>query len=93
VLTFSLVYNEHQLRTYSEEMRRRRYQLKKGQCLYFNLVNYKKALSILVCALNSVDFKEQFDKKGSDVFKYNLILSKDIPTSWDIKQRVDKLKG
>lgn len=74
-------------------MRRRRYQLKKGQYLYFNLVNYKKALSVLVCALNSVDFKEQMEKRPSDAFRFNLILSKDIPTSWDLKQRIDKIKG
>jgi hypothetical protein len=74
-------------------MRRRRYQLKKGQHLYFNLVNYKKALSVLVCALNSADFREQFEKRGGDAFKFNLILTRDIPTSWDLKQRIDKVRG
>jgi hypothetical protein len=73
-------------------MRRRRYQLKKGVFLYFNLVNYKKPLSILVCCLNSPDFKESFEKKPQEVFRFNLILNKDIPTSWDLKQKIDKIK-
>lgn len=93
ILAFNLVYNEPRLKLYCEEMRRRRYQLKKGQHLYFNLVSYKKALSVLVCALNSVDFREQFERKGSEAFRFNLILSRDIPTSWELKQRIDKVKG
>lgn len=67
--------------------------MKKGQYLYFNLVNYRTTISILVCALNSVDFKEQFERKGGEVFKFSLVLTRDIPTSWDLKQKIDKIKG
>ena len=54
-------------------MRRRSYQLKKGQHLYFNLVSYKKALSVLVCALTenrnrtAADIKHIFDKRGGNL--------------------------
>lgn len=27
------------------------------------------------------------------MFKFNLILSRDIPTSWELKQKIDKVKG
>ena len=67
-------------------MKFRRYQIKKGRYFFFNLIDYRKVTTVLVWALNSVEFGLFFDKAPADVFRFPLVVSKDMPTSWTLKQ-------
>lgn len=55
------------------------------------MINYKNPVSVLAYALNSTDLQEKLSK-STDVYKMHLIVTKEIPTSFDLKQDIEHLK-
>ena len=70
-------------------MKKRRYQLKRGQFVYFNYHSLKDHISILAFALASYEFTDQVESSSmlsSVQTKVNITVSKSLSTNWDLKK-------
>jgi hypothetical protein len=51
--------SNHLLKVFMDEIKRRRYQLRRGACVYFNYINLKDHVSVLAFILASYEFLDQ----------------------------------
>lgn len=79
--------NNSILKVFMDEIKKRRYQLRRGACVYFSYLNLKDHVSVLAFILASHEFAEQVERNTNGAtLSVNIIVSKDISTNWDLKK-------